>query len=131
MKYLVILFLFLCEFTFGQIPGSPRFTGTKASPTVYTLGYTLAPDLNSASVTAQAINTGRIINATENNTGRYPIIESGILWGSGSVNINTYSGRISNGSINGEQFTRDITPLTEDGSISIVAYATTSAGTFY
>jgi hypothetical protein len=131
MKYLLILFLLLCEFTFGQIPGYPRFTGTIASPTVYTLSYTLAQDLSSASVTAQVINTGRIINATENNTGRYPIIESGILWGSGSVNINTYSGRISNGAINGDPFTRDITPLPEDGSISIVAYATTSAGTFY
>ena len=37
MKYSVILFLLLCEITFGQFPGSPRFTGTNASPKVYTL----------------------------------------------------------------------------------------------
>jgi len=120
LKYSVILLLLLCEFTYGQIPGFPKFLGTRNFPTVYTLSFTPSGDLSAADVTAQVINTSL-----------YPIIESGILWGSGSVDINTYSGRISDGDINGQPFTRNITPLPEIGSISIVAYATTSAGTFY
>ena len=120
MKYSVVLLLFLCEFSFGQIPGYPKFIGTRNFPTVYTLSYTPIDNLSSADVTAQVINTGQ-----------FPIIESGILWGSGSVDIITYSGKISNGDITGQPFTRNISPLPEASSISILAYATTAEGTFY
>ena len=110
----------MCEFTFGQIPVSPRINTTRNFPTVYTLGYTPTNGASSADVTAQVINTGR-----------FPITESGILWGTGSVDIDTYTGKISDGNINGQPFTRNVTPLPESSSISVIAYAKTEQGTFY
>ena len=120
MKYSVILFLFFCEFTFGQIPGNPRIMSTRNFPTVYTLSYTPKQGGSSADVTAQVINTGR-----------FTVTESGILWGTGSLDIDTYTGKISTGAINGQPFTINISSLPESGSISVVAYAKTQTGTFY
>ena len=93
---------------------------TRNFPTVYTLSYTPAQDASSADVTAQVINTGL-----------FAITESGILWGTGSVDIDTYTGKISTGDITGQPFTINVSPLPESGSISIVAYAKTQQGTFY
>jgi len=93
---------------------------TRNFPTVYTLSYTPKEGGSSADVTAQVINTGRIT-----------VTESGILWGTGSLDIDTYTGKISTGNINGQPFTLNISSLPESGSISVVAYAKTQAGTFY
>lgn len=121
MKYSVILFLLLCEFTFGQIPGYPKFVGTRNFPTVYTLSSTLSADALSADITAQVINTGRS-----------PILVSGILWGNSQPTITDgVSSKTTNGEINGQPFDSNITPLPEEGTIYIVAYATTAEGTFY
>lgn len=120
MKYSVILFLLLCELSFGQIPGNPKIMSTRNFPTVYTLSYTPTAGASSADVTAQVINTGL-----------FAITESGILWGTGSVDIDTYTGKISTGDITGQPFTMNVSPLPESGSISIVAYAKTQQGTFY
>ena len=121
MKYLGIIFLLLCEFTFGQIPGYPKFVGTKDFPTVYTLSSTLSADANSADVTAQVINTGRS-----------PILVSGILWGNSQPTITDgVSSKTIDGLINGQPFVSNITPLPDEGTIYIVAYAITAADTIY
>jgi hypothetical protein len=120
LKYSVILFLFFCEFIFGQVPGTPKIMSTRTTPTVYTLISNISADLSYAVVTAQVINTGQ-----------FPITTSGILWGTGQLSISNYFGIISDGDIYGQPFTRTLTPLPEESTISIVAYATTSQGTFY
>lgn len=110
----------LCEFTFGQIPGAPKFVGVKNFPSVYTLSCTLSGDESSVVVTAQVINTGRL-----------PIIESGILWGNVPPTISNYYGKTTDGTIYGQPFTSNAFPLPDENIIYIVAYATTEAGTFY
>jgi len=117
---LVLLFLFFCEFTFGQVPGTPSIMSTRNTPTVYTLLSSVSADLSSAIVTAQVINTGRS-----------QVTASGILWGTGQPSISNYYGIITDGDITGQPFTRNLTPLPEESSIYIVAYATTTDGTFY
>ena len=130
MKYLVILFLFLCEFTFGQIPGFPKFVGTRNFPTVYTLSYTILGDASSADVTAQVINTGSLINETGSPTPT--TLVSGILWGNAPPTITDgVSRKTTDGRIDGQPFTTTISQFPEEGTIYIVAYATTAAGTFY
>ena len=130
MKYLGIIFLLLCEFTFGQIPGYPKFVGTRHFPTVYTLSYTLSEDALSASVTAQVINTGSIINETGSPTPT--TLVSGILWGNSPPTINDgVSSKTIDGLINGQPFVSNITPLPDEGTIYIVAYAITAADTIY
>jgi hypothetical protein len=130
MRYLVILFLFLCEFTFGQIPGFPKFIGTRNFPTVYTLSYTLAADANSADVTAQVINTGSLINETGSPTPT--TLVSGILWGNAPPTITDgVSSKTTDGTIDGQPFTTTISNFPEEGTIYIVAYATTATGTYY
>lgn len=128
MRYLVILFLLLCEFTFGQIPGYSKFVGTRNFPTVYTLSCTLEGDFST--VTAQVINTGSIINETGSPTST--VLVSGILWGNTPPSINDgVSNKTTDGNINGQPFTSIATPLPDEYTIYIVAYATTAAGTFY
>ena len=130
MKYSVILFLFLCEFTFGQIPGYPKFVGTRNFPTVYTLSYTLSADASSADVTAQVINTGSIINETGSPTPT--TLVSGILWGNTPPSIDDLvSSKTTDGRTDGQPFTSTISQFPEEGTIYIIAYATTAAGTFY
>jgi hypothetical protein len=130
LKYSVILFLLLCEFTFGQIPGYPKFAGTRNFPTVYTLSYTLSADANAADVTAQVINTGSLINETGSPTPT--VLVSGILWGNAPPTINDgFSSKTTDGRIDGQPFTTTISQFPEEGTIYIVAYATTAAGTFY
>jgi hypothetical protein len=127
MRYLVILFLLLCEFTFGQIPGYSKFVGTRNFPTVYTLSCTLEGDFST--VTAQVINTGSLNAETGSPT---PILVSGILWGNTPPSINDgVSNKTTDGNINGQPFTSIATPLPDEYTIYIVAYATTAAGTFY
>ena len=130
MKYLGIIFLLLCEFTFGQIPGYPKFVGTRNFPTVYTLSYTLSADASSVDVTAQVINTGSIINETGDPTPT--TLVSGILWGNSPPTITDgVSSKTIDGLINGQPFVSNITPLPDEGTIYIVAYAITAADTIY
>jgi len=130
LKYLVILFLFLCEFTFGQIPGFPKLVGTRNFPTVYTVSYTLLGDASSADVTAQVINTGSIINETGSPTPT--TLVSGILWGNAPPTITDgVSSKTTDGTIDGQPFTTTISNFPEEGTIYIVAYATTATGTYY
>ena len=119
MKYLVILLLFFCEFTFGQIPGSPLIIGRRNFPTVYTLDFGFPNDISTAVITGQVINTGLS-----------PVTVSGILWGYSKPNITSFLGKTVDGNIVGQPFNSSVT-LPNDNSIFIVAYATTDAGTFY
>ena len=119
MKYTVILFLFFCEFTFGQIPGNPRIISTREFPTVYTLSYVNLADVT-LEVTAQVINTGL-----------YPVTTTGILWGTSQPTITNFFGKTEDGNILGQPFTSIASPLPDEASVFVVAYATTAAGTFY
>ena len=119
MKYTVILFLFFCEFTFGQIPGHPTIISTREFPTVYTLSYVNLGDVT-LEVTAQVINTGL-----------YPVTTTGILWGTSQPTITNFFGKTEDGNILGQPFTSIASPLPDDASVYVVAYATTAAGTFY
>jgi hypothetical protein len=119
LKYTVILFLFFCEFTFGQIPGHPKIISTREFPTVYTLSYVNLGDVT-LEVTAQVINTGL-----------YPVTTTGILWGTSQPTITNFFGKTEDGNILGQPFTSIASPLPDDASVYVVAYATTAAGTFY
>ncbi|GEM_PF-5071263 len=119
MKYTVIIFLFFCEFTFGQIPGNPTIISTREFPTVYTLSYVNLGDVT-LEVTAQVINTGL-----------YPVTTTGILWGTSQPTITNFFGKTEDGNILGQPFTSIASPLPDDASVFVVAYATTAAGTFY
>lgn len=119
MKYLVILFLFFCEFTFGQLPGSPMIIGKRNFPTVYTLDFEFPTDISTAVITGQVINTGLS-----------PVTVSGILWGYSKPTITSFLGKTVDGNTLGQPFNSYVT-LPENNTIFIVAYATTDAGTFY
>ena len=119
MKYTAILFLFFCEFTLGQIPGNPTIINTREFPTVYTLSYVNLGDVT-LEVTAQVINTGL-----------YPVTTTGILWGTSQPTITNFFGKTEDGNILGQPFTSIASPLPDDASVYVVAYATTAAGTFY
>jgi hypothetical protein len=119
LKYTAILFLFFCEFTFGQIPGNPNIISTREFPTVYTLSYVNLGDVT-LEVTAQVINTGL-----------YPVTTTGILWGTSQPTITNFFGKTEDGNILGQPFTSIASPLPDDASVYVVAYATTAAGTFY
>ena len=122
--------MLLCEFTFGQIPGFPKFVGTRNFPTVYTVSYTLLGDASSADVTAQVINTGSIINETGSPTPT--TLVSGLLWGNSPPFITDgVSRKTTDGRIDGQPFITTISQLPEEGVIYIVAYATTAVKTYY
>lgn len=123
MKFLsTILILFFFEFAMGQIPGTPSLFSTNQIPRVYTHSVT-SPNLSliTANVSAQIINTAQ-----------NPIIESGVLWGSGIPTIASNLGKSTDGIITGVPFTSIANPLPLDkDSINFVAYATTNNGKTY
>lgn len=119
MKYLTILFLFIFEFTMGQIPGMPRLMNKRTSPLIYTISY--SPDLafTKATIKAQAINSGNS-----------PIVKSGILWSTGIPTYDQYSGRTEDGATNGDPYQAIFTSLPTNVAVFFRAYAITSEGEY-
>jgi uncharacterized protein (TIGR02145 family) len=123
MKFLSTIFiLFFFEFAMGQIPGTPSLNSTNQIPRVYTHSIT-SP--NSSLITAHV--SAQIINTAQN-----PIIQSGVLWGSGIPTLANHTGKSIDGVNTGGPFTSIAEPLPNDvDSINFVAYATTIDGKTY
>lgn len=119
MKYLTMLFLFICEFTNGQIPGMPRLVRKETKPLVYTISYSFDLGFSRATIKAQVINTGNS-----------PIVKSGVLWSTGIPTYDQYSGRTEDGAINGDPYQATFTSLPTDIAINFRVYAITSAGEY-
>jgi hypothetical protein len=121
-KYLLILLLFLYNFTIAQVPGSPRILNKNELPQTYTLNYTISNDLNSAIVSAITLNNGQSAVTT-----------SGIIMGSVyPLTLSTVGATITNnGNISGGTYSNTFTGLSQTNNIYFVAYATTNYGTSY
>ena len=125
-KYLPILFLFLYNFTIGQVPGTPRLIGKGALSKTYILDLIISGDLSSANVTGFALNNGQS-----------PVTTCGMVWGTNALldvnNSSTYFNKTTDGDITGaNSFTATVTGLdAQTSTIYVYAYATNSFGTYY
>jgi hypothetical protein len=121
-KYLLILFLFFCEFSMGQFPGSSRIIVKNYLSQTYTLNYSISADLNSATVSAITLNNGQSAVTT-----------SGIIMGSVyPLTLSTAGATITNdGNISGGTYSNTFTGLSQTSAIYFVAYAITNNGTSY
>lgn len=122
MKYIFssLLFLFICEFATGQVPGTPKIMFKSANPQTFTIS---ATTLNMSS----AILTGYVID-----NGQTQVTESGILWGTStptytsSTDNNVAITKSSAGTITGT-----LTELTPLVNYFIVAYSQSASGITY
>jgi len=121
-KYLLILFLFFCEFSMGQFPGSSRIIVKNYLSQTYTLNYSISADLNSAVVSAISLNNGQSAVTT-----------SGIIMGSVyPLTLSTVGATITNdGNISGGTYSSTFTGLSQTSAVYFVSYATTNNGTSY
>jgi uncharacterized protein (TIGR02145 family) len=121
-KYLLILFLFLYQFSMGQFPGSSRIIVKNYLSQTYTLNYTISADLNSATVSAITLNNGQSAVTT-----------SGIIMGSVyPLTLSTAGATITNdGNISGGTYSNTFNGLSQSSATYFVAYAITNNGTSY
>lgn len=121
MKYLAILFLFLFEFTIGQVPVNPILIPRSATSQTFTISMSLNADLTAATITAVTLNNGRT-----------PVQTSGIIFGQTlPLTLSTDGATITtNGNISGGTYSNTFTVPTSNSSFA-VAYATNSYGTSY
>lgn len=121
-KYLLILFLFIYEFSMGQLPGSSRIMIKNYLSQTYTLQYSISADLSSAVVSAITLNNGQSA-----------VTKSGIIMGSVfPLTLSTFGATITdNGNISGGTYSNTFTGLSQTQATYFVAYATTNDGTSY
>jgi hypothetical protein len=112
--YSAILFLFVCQFGIGQVPGTPFFL--KGDPSVYTYAVN-SPTPVSAVVTGEIITRGQTIE------------QSGIIWGtSPTLTIASATGSITTVTKTSGAKSATITGLVA-GTIYYIAYYTLRPGT--
>jgi uncharacterized protein (TIGR02145 family) len=121
VKYLVILFLFLFEFTIGQVPVNPILIPRSATSQTFTISMSLNADLTVATITAVTLNNGRS-----------PVQTSGIIFGQTlPLTLSTDGATITtDGNISGGAYSNTFTVSGSNSSFA-VAYATNSFGTSY
>jgi len=121
VKYLAILFLFLFEFTIGQVPVNPILIPRSATSQTFTISMSLNADLTVATITAVTLNNGRT-----------PVETSGIIFGQTlPLTLSTSGATITtNGNISGGTYSNTFTVPASNSSFA-VAYATNSYGTSY
>jgi uncharacterized protein (TIGR02145 family) len=114
-----MLFLFICEFTMGQVPGMPRLIRKETKPLVYTINFSSDQGFTRATIKAQIINAGNS-----------PIVKSGVLWSYSIPTYDQYTVRTEDGDINGNPYQVIFTSLPTDVAIYFRVYAITLAGEY-
>ena len=114
MKYiLVILFLFICQFGMGQVPGTPTFL--KIDPIVYTYAAS-SPAFSSTVISGEIITRGRTI------------VKNGIIWGTSlPLTFATATGNLDNVTTTSGSKTATITGLLGGTTYYVAFYSTTAS----
>jgi len=114
MKYiLAILFLFICQFGMGQVPGTPTFL--KIDPIVYTYAAS-SPAFSSTVISGEIITRGRTI------------VKNGIIWGTSlPLTFATATGNLDNVTTTSGSKTATITGLLGGTTYYVAFYSTTAS----
>jgi hypothetical protein len=114
MKYiLAILFLFICQFGMGQVPGTPTFL--KIDPIVYTYAASSAA-FSSTVISGEIITRGRTIQ------------KNGIIWGTSlPLTFATATGNLDNVTTTSGSKTATITGLLGGTTYYVAFYSTTAS----